>query len=157
MIAQLGPESAKPSGPVDRMNAMIDGIPPMHRMGLRIVALSEEHVIGAAPLAGNHNHIGTMYAGTQFGVAEVVGGALWLPNFDTDRVYPVVKDLQIRYIRPATSDIRAEASIGTATVQRMKREVVATGKSDFVIDSVLTDVAGVVVATAVGTYQIRSR
>lgn len=60
-----------PAGLASRMNAFIESqIPVMYRLGIRIVDLREGFVVGAAPLAGNVNHLGTMYAGTLFGLAE---------------------------------------------------------------------------------------
>jgi thioesterase domain-containing protein len=146
------------AGLPDRMNAaMWQACPRMHELGIRVVELRAGFVVGAVPLAGNRNHLGTMYAGALFGVAEMLGGALWLPSFDPERFYPTVKDLQIRYRRPATTDVRAQAQLDTATIDRMRRDTEARGKTEFVLDAVLTDTAAEVVATTRGIYQIRAR
>jgi hypothetical protein len=67
-----------------------------------------------------------------------------------------VKDLQIRYRRPATTDVRARAELDAPTIARMQHEAGTAGKAEFVIDAVLTDTSGEVVATTRGTYQIRT-
>ena len=142
-------------GPASRMNAFIENqIPVMHRLGIRILDLREGFVVGAAPLAGNVNHLGTMYAGTLFGLAEVLGGGVFFANFDLSRFTATVKEVQIRYRRPAATDVRAEASLDTATIARIKREADISGKTEFALDAQLTDTAGVVVAATRGTYQI---
>jgi len=141
----------------DFMNAVIEhGVPPMHSLGIRVVELRPGHVIGAAPLAGNVNHLGTMYAGTLFGLAEMLGGALFVASFDVERFYPTVKDVQIRYRRPATTDARAEASLDADTIARLRREADDHGKAKFELDATITDSTGEVVATTRGIYQIRA-
>jgi thioesterase domain-containing protein len=138
-----------------RMNAFIENqIPVMHRLGIRILDLREGSVVGAAPLAGNVNHLGTMYAGTLFGLAEALGGGVFFANFDLRRYTATVRDVQIRYRRPAATDVRAEASLDTATIARIKQEADAAGKAEFELETQLTDTAGVVVATTRGTYQV---
>lgn len=156
-------DPADPTDPADPgdmagfMNSVIEeGVPPMHSLGIRVVDLRPGHVVGAAPMAGNGNHLGTMYAGTLFGLAEMLGGALFVASFDIWRYYPTVKDLQIRYRRPARTDIRATASIDDETLARLQREVDEHGKSEFVLDATITDLAGEVVATTRGTYQVRA-
>ena len=42
----------------------------MYRLGIRIVELRDDFVAGTAPLAGNLNYQGSMYAGTLFGLGE---------------------------------------------------------------------------------------
>ena len=146
-----------PVGLASRMNAFIENqIPVMYRLGIRIVDLREGVVVGAAPLAGNVNHLGTMYAGTLFGLAEVLGGGVFFANFDLHRFAATVKDVQIRYRRPATTDVRAQALLDTATIARIKREADTCGKTEFALDAQLIDTAGAVVATSHGTYQIRA-
>jgi thioesterase domain-containing protein len=139
------------------MNAVIEqGVPPMHGLGITVAELTAGHVVGTAPLAGNVNHLGSMYAGTLFGLAEMLGGALFVASFDVERFYPTVKDVQIYYRRPTTSDVRAEASLDAATIERLKQQAEADGRAEFILDAVLTDTAGQVVATTRGTYQVRA-
>ncbi len=112
-------------------------------------------IAGAAPLEGNLNHQGSMYAGTLFGLGEALGAVVFAANFDLSRFTATVKDVQIRYRRPAMTDVRAEASLDASTVARIKREADTVGKAEFVLDAELKDTAGVVVATTHGTYQVR--
>jgi thioesterase domain-containing protein len=136
---------------------MEHAIPAMHRLGIRVVELCAGRAVATVPLTGNSNHLGTLYAGALFGVAEMLGGALFFPSFDATRFYPTVKELHIRFQRPATTDIRAEASMSPATIQRLTRDLADIGKAEFILESILTDAAGQVVAATRGTYQIRTR
>jgi hypothetical protein len=66
-----------------------------------------------------------------------------------------VKEVVIRYRRPAMTDVRAEASLDASTIARLKQEAETAGKAEFVLDAELTDTANVLVATTHGTYQVR--
>lgn len=139
------------------MNAAIEHtVAPMHALGIRVVELRPGYALGSAPLAGNGNHMGTMYAGTLFGVAEMLGGALFVASFDVARFHPTVKDLRISFRRPATTDVRAEASLDADTIARLQREADEHGKAEFVLDATITDSVGEVVASTRGTYQVRA-
>jgi thioesterase domain-containing protein len=141
---------------LDSVNAGIEfAIPVAHRMGVRIVELGAGHAVGTAPLEGNTNHLGTLYAGTLFGVAEILGGVISIATFDSSRFYPTVKDVQIRFRRPATTPVRATASLDPDEITRISTEAEANGKSEFVLDAQISDESGATVATTRGIYQLR--
>lgn len=135
---------------------MEHAVPAMHQLGVRVAEVRPGYAVATVPLAGNSNHFGSMYAGALFGVAEVLGGALFYPSFDMARFYPTVKDLQVHFRRPAKSDVRAVAELDAATLARMQHEIETAGKTEYMLDAVLTDVSGAVVANTHGTYQIRT-
>ncbi len=53
----------------------------VERMGLKVIELTPGYVKLIAPLQGNENHVGSMYAGALFTLAEIPGGALILTTF----------------------------------------------------------------------------
>ena len=59
-----------------------DKIAFVKRMNLKAEVLEPGFVRLRVPLAGNENHIGSMYAGALFTLAEIPGGALFLTSFD---------------------------------------------------------------------------
>jgi acyl-coenzyme A thioesterase PaaI-like protein len=63
----------------------------------------------AGNLAGNQNHLGSMYAGALFSLAQIPGGALFMTRFDVTRFYPLGKDMQLHLRRPASVHICVEA------------------------------------------------
>lgn len=142
---------------ISLFNAVLrDSVPAMYGLGIRVAELQPGHVVGTAPMDGNANHLGSMYAGTLFGLAEMLGGALFAASFDIARFYPTVKDLKIDYVRPATTDVRAETKLDLESIEALKAELEVTGKVQFELDAELTDTTGQVVATTRGTYQIRA-
>lgn len=129
----------------------------VERSGLRAEVLEPGHVRLCMPLAGNQNHIGSMYAGALFTLAEMPGGALFLTSFDSQRFYPVVKDLQLRFRRPATGDIRVEARMSAEQIEQLRMQAQLQGKAEYVLELQLTDDSGEVVAESHGLYQLRAR
>lgn len=133
-----------------------DKIAFVSRMGLKALTLEPGYVKLMAPLAGNQNHIGTLYAGALFTLAEVPGGALFLTSFDTRRFYPIVKEMNLRFRRPATGDITVEARLGADEIARIQAEASETGKAEYLLELDLVDASGEVVAMSRGLYQLRA-
>lgn len=138
-----------------RWNDIVASVPILDAMGIRVVDLRPGHAVAELPPEPNVNHFGVTYAGSLYSVAEMLGGALSLASFDLDGMVPVVKASSIRFRRPAVGVIRAEVSLSDAEIARVQADARATGKGEFELEAVLTDASGEVVATAVGTYQIR--
>ncbi|PTS85166.1 thioesterase [Pseudomonas sp. HMWF032] len=129
----------------------------VQRSGLKAEMLEVGHVRLRMPLAGNQNHIGSMYAGALFTLAEIPGGALFLTSFDTRRFYPIVKEMNLRFRRPASGDIWVEAHLAEEEIQRLQKQATEEGKAEYVLELQLTDDSGEVVAQSRGLYQLRTR
>ena len=132
-----------------------DKIAFVKRMKLKAEVLEPGFVRLRVPLAGNENHIGSMYAGALFTLAEIPGGALFLTSFDASKFYPIVKEMNLRFRRPATGDIVVEARLGAEEIERLQSEAQANGKAEYVLELQLTDGSGEVVALSRGIYQLR--
>ncbi len=129
----------------------------VQRSGLKAEVLEPGRVRLRMPLAGNQNHIGSMYAGALFTLAEIPGGALFLTSFDAQRFYPIVKEMNLRFRRPATGDIQVEASLSEAQIEQLQKQATEEGKAEYVLELQLTDDSGEVVAQSRGLYQLRTR
>ena len=139
----------------------VGSVPILEAMGIRVVEARPGFAAAELPPEPNVNHFGVTYAGSLFSVAEMLGGLLSLTTFDLDEggelvgFVPLVKESTIRFRRPALGVVRATASLSDAEVARVRADALATGKGEFVLEATLTDAAGEVVATTVGTYQLR--
>lgn len=129
----------------------------VQRSGLKAEVLEPGHVRLCMPLAGNQNHIGSMYAGALFTLAEIPGGALFLTSFDAQRFYPIIKEMNLRFRRPATGDIRVEARLAAEEIQHLQKQATEQGKAEYVLQLQLTDDSGEVVVESRGLYQLRAR
>jgi thioesterase domain-containing protein len=137
----------------------VGSVPILEAMGIRVVEVRPGFAAAELPPEPNVNHFGVTYAGSLFSVAEMLGGVLSLVTFDFEGelagFVPIVKVSTIRFRRPALGVVRASASLPDAEVARVRGDALQTGKGEFVLEATLTDEQGEVVATTVGTYQVR--
>ena len=142
---------------VDMMNGAMEAtIPPVHKMGVRVLEARRGYAAASVPLAGNGNHFGVIYAGVQFTVAEMLGGVIALASFDGAKYYPLVKNVDIKFTGMARSDLRAETSLDEDEIGRIEAEAAEKGKADFTLDAMVKDEAGQTVSITHGLYQLRA-
>jgi acyl-coenzyme A thioesterase PaaI-like protein len=125
------------------------------RTGIRAVALRDRYAKLLMPLEGNVNHVGVMYAGSLFTLGEIAGGAIHLTSFDGTRLYPIVKEVNISFRRPAVTDVTMEVELSAEEASRIQAEALEKGKADYVLNLELEDAEGEVVSTVAGTWQVR--
>ncbi len=133
----------------------IDGINPIKRTGIQVLEVRPRYTKILMPLKGNVNHVGMMYAGSLFTIGEIPGGILAIASFDVNRFFPLVKEVNIRFRRPATTDVTLEMELGKEQVDRIQAEAEEKGKADFSLEMEIRDAAGEVVSIVNGTWQIR--
>jgi acyl-coenzyme A thioesterase PaaI-like protein len=136
--------------------ALETGITFVANCGLKVLELRRGYVKCLVPFARNGNHVGTMYAGALFTVAEIPGGALFLSSFDTRRYFPIVAALDMKFLKPAKTDVTIEIELSDERIAAISAEADANGKATFTLDGEIKDAAGVVVATSHGVYQLRA-
>jgi thioesterase domain-containing protein len=142
---------------IETMNAALEStIPIAGQMGVRVVEVRRGFAATTVPVEGNGNHFGVIYAGVQFTVAEVLGGIIALSTFDTTKYFPLVKNVDIKFVSMARSELRAEAALDDETIARIEAEAAERGKADFTMEAVVTDTDGKTVATTRGLYQLRA-
>lgn len=131
------------------------GIEGIRRTGLKVLVLRNRYVKLLMPLQGNVNHVGMMYAGSLFTIGEVMGGAIFGASFDMGRYYPLVKEVQIRFRRPALTDITLETELSEERVAQIQKDLDENGKADFTLELELTDAKGEAVSIVSGIWQGR--
>lgn len=137
------------------VNKMVGtAIPFASRNNFSVVELADGYVKAKIPLKGNKNHIGTMYAGALFTVAEIPGGILSIFNFGSD-YYPILKELKMSYLKVAKTDITVEFSLSADEIARIEKEASEKGKSPFILYGKLKDAKGNIVAESEAHYQVR--
>jgi len=131
-------------------------IPTAHKMGVQVVEARRGYAAATVPAEGNGNHFGVVYAGAQFTVAEILGGIIAMSTFDSAKYFRLVKNVDIKFVGMARSELRAQASLDDATIARVEAEAADRGKADFTLEAVVTDADGQTVATTRGLYQLRT-
>lgn len=132
------------------------GIPFTSRNRFRVVAIGPGTLKAAIPMRGNRNHMGTMYAGAMFLLAEIPGGVMALFEFGSGYV-PVLKEMTITYLQLAKTDLTIEFSLSREFLDDIREKADRDGKSDFTLTAELLDASGTAVARTVGHYQLRKR
>jgi thioesterase domain-containing protein len=130
-------------------------IPFVANTGIEVEALERGYARLRCPLAPNKNHVGTMYAGALFTLAELPGGAIFMSSFDASRFYPIVRDMSITYKRPALTDVWVEVRMSEDTVRKIQEEADERGKANYEWECELKDASGTVVAVTRNVYQLR--
>jgi thioesterase domain-containing protein len=140
---------------LEQVNAVMKtSIPLVESCRIEIVELEPGYARTTAPFEGNGNHLGTMYAGVLFTVAEVIGGVLAAVTFDMTKYLPVVRAMEIDFKRPARTDVFAEARLDRETIDGATAAADADGKAPYELRATVT-ADGEVVATTLAKYQIR--
>lgn len=131
-------------------------VPMAEQTQVRVVEAERGRVKLQMPFEGNQNHIGTMYAGALFALAEFPGGTLFSTTFDASRYYPIVKGVDIQFRRFAATDITVEISMSDEEAAAVAAEADERGKADYDLEMELKDTDGNVVATSTNRYQLRA-
>ena len=99
------------------------------RTGLRAEKMSSEGIKLLMPLKPNINHVGVMYAGALFTLAEMMGGAVFMTYMLKPGVFPIVKGLNIKFTKPARTDITVEYKMDQSEADRILAECLEKGKA----------------------------
>lgn len=132
-------------------------IPFVRNTGVRVVELEPGRVVARMPIKGNVNHIGTMYAGALFTLAEFPGGPLMLATYGITRFIPIVTDLRMEFVKVAKSDVTVELAMSADEIARVEAETLAHGQAEFTLHGELRRSDGALVARSTALYQMRPR
>ncbi len=129
----------------------------IERIGLKALEIKPRYVKLMLPLKGNENHLLTMiYAGALFTLAEMPGGVIFMATFDPTKYFPIVKEMTIKFLLPAETDVFIEMSMTEEEVNRITNEADKNGKADYTLEGEIKNTSGQVVAVSKGTYQMRA-
>jgi len=137
-------------------NMAIASVPAIERTGLKVLELRDRYAKALMPLnEGTTNHVGIMYAGSLFTLGEFSGGIIHLVSMNFSKFFPIVKEVRIRFRRPARTDITMEVTMSEQEAGRLEAEAEEKGKADYELNLELKNEAGDTVAEVSGTWQIR--
>lgn len=120
----------------DSISRMLtERVPFARTLGIRIERVDADHSAVIMPFARERsNHVGTVHAAAIFGLGESAAGALALVTFgdlQQQGYVPLVAGASITYRRPASGDLRAEATLAPDTQARVRAELDSAGKARF--------------------------
>lgn len=137
------------------VNALVHmAIPFAGRAGFVVEVIGEGYLRARIPLKGNRNHMGSMYAGALFTLAEIPGGVMTIFDFGPAFV-PILKSLEMTYLKPARSDVTVAFALSSSERDAILQAVKETGKAEFTLRGSLRDNKDEVVARSEAHYQVR--
>ena len=139
----------------DLVSYLEKAIKIIDKMGMRILDFKKQFVKIMLPKEPNVNHIGTVYAGALFSLADFAGGVLFYSAFDIRKYYPLLKEVTITFKRPATTDITVETSMSLEQAEGIRKTADETGKANWALDLELKDEQGNICCFAHCTFQMR--
>lgn len=105
-------------------------IPLTRAMRVHVESYDNSGLVLTAPLAPNHNHLGTAFGGSLATLATLAGYTLLWLELDDRGSHIVIQESQIRYRRPVRGDLRAMAPrIGAAALAAFRKAYEKTGKA----------------------------
>lgn len=131
-----------------------DAVPILGAMNIQVLEGDPGLASVLLPHAPNSNHVGTTYAGALLSVAESLGGLIGFAQ-GIDGFVPIVSRMEIDYLRPATTDVTATTTFDDTAQAQLRTDAERDGKACFTLAITLTDTHGIVVAQALGHYQLR--
>ncbi len=82
-------------------------IPLTRAMEVRVAECDDSHLVLAAPLAPNRNHLQTAFGGSLHALATLSGYSLLWCLLHQPQAHIVIRESTIRYDRPVRGDLRA--------------------------------------------------
>ena len=132
------------------------GIAFVGRTQVQVLTMEPGYVKMMMPLQPNLNHVGTMYAGALFTLAELPGGAIFLTTFDVGKFYPIIKGMDIKFVKPAATDVTVEVKLDLDEAAKIQEIANERGKADYEWECEVKDANGQVVCVSTNRYQLRS-
>lgn len=106
----------------------------MNMAGIIPIVVEERHVATRLPANYMHmNHVGIVYAGSFFVLAEATGATLIKCTY-AGRFVPMIKSVSIDYIRPAAEDICIELSMSEEEAESRIAYIEEHGKGRYPMD-----------------------
>lgn len=128
----------------------------VERTGLKRLEEGRGHAKLLMPLKGNENHVDVLYMGAYTVLAEAVAAIPGISILDTNRFYPIIKDIYVSFRKTAASDVTAEFSLSEAELETLLADLERKGSATYVAEFPMHDADGTEVATGRVTVKLLS-
>ncbi len=128
------------------------GIETLQHMGLEVLEHTPNRLRVKMPLEGNRNHLGGMYAGAIFTLAEFPFGLMFAAKFGLDEMVPVIGQMSIRYQAPATGPLFVDVKVTDEEWDSIQQQTREKGKLKLEREVEIRDEQGNLNSLVQGTY-----
>lgn len=128
----------------------------VERTGLKRLEQGRGYAKLLMPMAGNENHVGVMYMGAFTVLAEAVAAIPGISILDTERFFPIIKDIYVSFRKSASNDVTAEFRLNEAELEALLADLERKGSATYVAEFSMHDVDGTDVATGRVTVKLLS-
>lgn len=142
---------------VKQIEATVKQVLPLAKfMDVKVLSAADGDYRCRVPLnEQTKNHFNSVHAAIQWAGAELLGGLIWIQNQPGSNYRFVMREMTIRFLKPAMDDIEACAQFDDAQINAMKSDLQETGRHDFELEAEIKNKNGDVLATTTGCYAIR--
>ena len=127
-------------------------IPLTRAMEVHAESFDEDALTLTAPLATNHNHLGTAFGGSLAALAMLAGYSLLWLELDDREVHIVIRESQLHFRRPVTGTIRAVCRRpDSASLMSFKEQLAEKGKARIQLETTIA-AGGEIAVAFTGTY-----
>ncbi|MGL6290456.1 MAG: YiiD C-terminal domain-containing protein [Silanimonas sp.] len=147
--------SAMADDAASRLQALLDAMPPVAALGVRVAHCNGERVVLEAPLSRNVNDKACAFGGSLASLLTLAGwGALESSLHARGLAAEVyVADSELKYLAPLYGDLIAEAAVPSAeALEALITKLAQRGRGGIVLDAVVRDAEGRPVTTLRGRY-----
>lgn len=128
-------------------------IPLTRAMEVHVQSNDERQLTLTAPLAANHNHLGTAFGGSLAALAMLTGYALLWLDLGDRAAYIVISESSLKFRRPVRGELQATCNRPDALAD-FRRTFEAKGKARLTLEVEIRSEGEVAVAFT-GTYVAR--
>lgn len=137
---------------MSQLEQAMQSIDTLKHMGLKVLLDTPNSLKIEMPREGNGNHLGGVYAGAIFSLAEFPFGMMCVQRFGTADIVPVVGEMTIRFMAPASGALTVEVSVSEQEWEEIARETKAHGKYKVVKEIEVKDAQGKLNTLVKATY-----
>lgn len=131
-------------------------IPTLERAGFCVEEAKAGYVKVKIPLSENNNHLGGIYAGSLFFLAEGAGAALFATVLDPSKYRKfVATKADITYISPAFSDVWTEITAKSDMLDSIEKQCIESKKAFYTLNMILRDEKKETIAEVNITYCVK--
>ena len=131
-------------------------VPFVERTGMRRIEEGRGHSKLLMPLEGNANHVDVMYLGAFCVLAEAVAAGPGISILDTEKHFPIIKDIAVDFHRMAASDVTGEYTLSEEQIAALDADLARKGSAGYTAEVPMYDTESNLVATGRVTVKLLS-